>query len=438
MYKKLTTQSLVEDFAANNKIPLTVADEFVHAFFATISETLAAGESVKIKGWGTFKVSTMNDRESTDVNTGERIVIKGYNKVTFTPENALKDIINRPFSQFEAVELNDDYDIRNEQTEDDADEEEADDNNSPAELEEKEKPAVPSESDNLQSDRSQVPPSTTSDAEDSLRGKASSLTDEDKTESEAPEKQPPTSPKALKEEFLRDNPPEMVTYGKPKKTWRFWLPILLLLLIAAGVYTYTLWNGKPAHPAKFKIKEADMIKVESVKFDDEAENVAKERTEPTADLTNQTESSPESAPSLSDNDPQQKATETADEATANMQGEKKILSSEKKFLENKSENVDNKSAAEKNPGKPYKLALTPADAAKNLKDFTVADTTNYAISGTLAVHELQEGETIIRLAQMYYGDKKLWPYIVKYNWMKDPNHVSKGTVLNIPFLKQKE
>ena len=91
----------------------------------------------------------------------------------------------------------------------------------------------------------------------------------------------------------------------------------------------------------------------------------------------------------------------------------------------------------KNEGKPYKLPLTAADAAKPLKDFTAADTTNYTIAGTLTTHELKEGETIIRLAQVYYGDKKLWPYIVKYNWMKDPNHVSKGTVLNIPFLMPK-
>ena len=96
------------------------------------------------------------------------------------------------------------------------------------------------------------------------------------------------------------------------------------------------------------------------------------------------------------------------------------------------------SSVVKNNGKPYKLTLTTADAAKNLKDFTAADTTNYSIDGTLAVHELKDGETIIRLAQVYYGDKKLWPYIVKYNWMKDPNHVSKGTVLNIPFLKPKK
>ena len=59
------------------------------------------------------------------------------------------------------------------------------------------------------------------------------------------------------------------------------------------------------------------------------------------------------------------------------------------------------------------------------------------MSGTLVTHELKAGETIIQLAVKYYGDKRLWPYIVKYNWMKDFNNVAIGQMVNIPVLSEK-
>ena len=83
------------------------------------------------------------------------------------------------------------------------------------------------------------------------------------------------------------------------------------------------------------------------------------------------------------------------------------------------------------------VKLTELLEAKELKDITPADTTDYIIDGTLVTHELKSGETIILLARKYYGDKRLWPYIVKYNWMKDYNNVAVGQMINIPVLKDK-
>lgn len=83
------------------------AEEYLDAFFTVIEEALSAEKVVKIKGFGTFKLVEVRDRESVDVNTGERVVIEGHDKVTFTPENSLKELVNKPFSQFETVELND-------------------------------------------------------------------------------------------------------------------------------------------------------------------------------------------------------------------------------------------------------------------------------------------------------------------------------------------
>ena len=83
------------------------------------------------------------------------------------------------------------------------------------------------------------------------------------------------------------------------------------------------------------------------------------------------------------------------------------------------------------------VTITESLDAKTIKDITPADTTDYLMEGTLVTHQLKRGETLILLSKKYYGDKRLWPYIVKYNWMKDFNHVAIGQMVNIPVLKDK-
>ncbi len=106
----------VNDFARelSEKYGLSLGDasDFVSAMFDVVKEELdGADSSVKIKGFGTFKVSTVGARASVDVNTGERIIIDGRNKISFTPEVLLRDRVNRPFVQFETVVLNDGVDF---------------------------------------------------------------------------------------------------------------------------------------------------------------------------------------------------------------------------------------------------------------------------------------------------------------------------------------
>lgn len=87
------------------------AENFVRLMFAVVGDGLEQEKQVKIKSFGTFKMSSVKDRESVDVNTGERIVIEGRNKINFTPDNALRDFVNRPFAQFETVMINDGVDF---------------------------------------------------------------------------------------------------------------------------------------------------------------------------------------------------------------------------------------------------------------------------------------------------------------------------------------
>ena len=106
----------VNDFARELSerygLSLSDASDFIGAMFDVVSEELDdTDSSVKIKGFGTFKVSAVSARASVDVNTGERIIIDGRNKISFTPEVLLRDRVNRPFVQFETVVLNDGVDF---------------------------------------------------------------------------------------------------------------------------------------------------------------------------------------------------------------------------------------------------------------------------------------------------------------------------------------
>ena len=106
----------VNDFARELSerygLSLSDASNFIGAMFDVVNEELDdTDSSVKIKGFGTFKVSAVSARASVDVNTGERIIIDGRNKISFTPEVLLRDRVNRPFVQFETVVLNDGVDF---------------------------------------------------------------------------------------------------------------------------------------------------------------------------------------------------------------------------------------------------------------------------------------------------------------------------------------
>ena len=91
---------------AKSKLKKKDADRFANTIFEVVKDGLATDRLVKIKGLGTFKVIDIESRESVNVNTGERVVIEGHEKVTFTPDTTMKELVNKPFSQFETVVLN--------------------------------------------------------------------------------------------------------------------------------------------------------------------------------------------------------------------------------------------------------------------------------------------------------------------------------------------
>ena len=103
----MTIQEIAKILIEKNKLSQKDANKFATAMFEIIQQRLDSEGLVKVKGLGTFKMIRVEARESVSVRTGERVMIDSHAKVTFTPDATMKELVNKPFSQFETVILND-------------------------------------------------------------------------------------------------------------------------------------------------------------------------------------------------------------------------------------------------------------------------------------------------------------------------------------------
>ena len=104
---KISIQDLSSVLVEKRGLSKKDASNFITEMFDIVQQELEKDKIVKIKGLGTFKIIDVDDRESVNVNTGERVLIEGHGKITFTPDLLMKELVNKPFSQFETVVLND-------------------------------------------------------------------------------------------------------------------------------------------------------------------------------------------------------------------------------------------------------------------------------------------------------------------------------------------
>ena len=104
---KLNLSDLAPQLIEKHGLDRREANYFVESFISILHEGLEADQQVKIRGLGTFKVVGVEARESVNIHTGERVVIDSHMKLSFTPDAAMKELVNKPFSQFETVILND-------------------------------------------------------------------------------------------------------------------------------------------------------------------------------------------------------------------------------------------------------------------------------------------------------------------------------------------
>ena len=108
---KSSLSVLAKAVASKRGLTQAEAERFIATMFEVAGAGIQEDKLLKMKWLGTFKITSVKDRESVDVNTGERILIEGRDKISFTPDNILKEIINKPFAQFETVVVNDGVDF---------------------------------------------------------------------------------------------------------------------------------------------------------------------------------------------------------------------------------------------------------------------------------------------------------------------------------------
>ncbi len=393
---KISLSNIAEELAAKAGLSRESANNFAHAFVDTVEKGLQADGVVKVKGLGTFKLQEVSDRDSVDVNTGERITIKGYRKVTFTPDTVMKEFVNRPFAHFEPTELNEGYPTEEESVTDDPTEEPTD-TEEPTATE----PIVEPEIEPIV-----VEPTTEPSVAEESTIVNSPIAEELVVESVdvvlTTVDEPVTATPTIEEPI---DPP-----AKPRRRRGcLWILFTLLLLVAGIAFLYLkgwLPSMVSSH-SKESVSEQNDIPVRT--------NLEEELKEawgevPVAAQHPDTENS---TATIAVVEPASQETQPAAE-----------------------EEIKPVSVSEpKSESKAGVLPLTASLQAKTIKDITLADTTDYSISGTMLTHKLKSGETIIQLSNRYYGDKRLWPYIVKHNQMKNFNSVAIGQEIRIPVLE---
>ncbi len=433
MNEKLNIQNLIELLAEKHGMDKTDAESFVKEFFQLIEESLESDKYVKIKGLGTFKLIDVDSRESVNINTGERFEIQGHTKVSFTPEPTLKDLINKPFSHFETVVLNDETVLEDTPVEDNSDEEEKDENfvepesstvvvesqvvvqeTAKGNIEESIEEAVEITEESIESieEVAEVIEEKTEIAEEKLMETAEEEviqtveeTVEDIKEEPVSEETPsvyqaesalPSEEEDLVPTYEVPEPPSPPVNKAGSSTMKFFIGIVVLVvLLCVGAVTFMYYPDlldRMSTPSTEKVADEKLEKpavpvalTDSIVRKDTTTVVAKKDT-------------------------------VAEVVTPKVVEEPKPVAKQ-----------GTPATAPKKETK--KAAATPFEP----------DSVNYKIVGTKATHTIQEGETLTKVALRFYGTKALWPYIVKYNSgvIKNPDHVPYGTVIKIPELEKK-
>jgi len=488
MNEKLTLQYLIEALTKRHQMDPKDADAFVKAFFELIRRALERDKYIKVKGLGTFKRIETDSRGSDEEESEERTGTQGRSRITFTPDVAMRDSINKPFAHFETVILNEHTHFE------DMDEE------GEEQLPEEEKTGEASDSlldtekqEGVGTDESVDSGALAADTgEQDLPGEESVLKEEERLSDESIEQTSPddaslTEPETpVSEENHEENHLSDVQGTEEEK-----LPVV----------------------DKEESQNADIPQIESsVEADDASQSETHE--EPVSQEAEKKEVVPEVVPAT-EHGSQSLSEIPLDSSDKKIQKEERSklpwcmyatillvgvligggiiwallsgrryipeallreLISEKKVNNaillpkstEKKETLDTLAAMEtvqadsvgrQKPDsvvkqKPVHVTLptvssaapvvkTPApvkdEKPQAVKRETLADTMEYTITGTMDTYTLQNGESLVKVALKYYGNKKLWPYIVRHNRkvIKNPDNVPVGTVLQIPKLSPK-
>lgn len=392
MNEKITLQDIINLLCEKQGMTPKDAETFVRTMFDLIEEALTNEKYIKIKGLGTFKLTEVNSRESVHVNTGERIEIQGHSKVSFTPDTSMKELINKPFSHFETVVLNEGVELEDTVIEEEGTPESTEVSETTIKVEETtigqpiveesvvEKPIVETpaiEEPIIQESMTEEPIEENSIMDEPVM--EAPIVEE--TESEVPV-EPTIVEETIATEVLKSIESEesekpitaekeevstpMVPQGEEKKSSRIlWAIIIaLVLIILFGFYWLFM---RPSISTEIDLTVP--AKEEAI-----ASTPIEEEKQPEDTL--------------------------------------EILS----------------------------YVKLSAEELRNERVPSLADTLDYQIIGTKEEYTLQKGETIIRASVKFFGSKKYWPYIVKYNMdvLKDPDNIPAGAQVKIPILTPKK
>lgn len=394
MDERLNQQHLIELLAEMDGVSKKDADIFVREFFHLIEDAIEKDGIVKVKGLGTFKLVRVESRESVNINTGERFTIDGYNKISFTPDLSLRELINKPFEHFEAVELNDGIEFSDivtvheevsesvlsideveiTTTTDNCDEESINDIEQPEPiiLENKREASIVSHESVVDAVVVSITDAEVLPIEEDVSHSGDALNSV------------PSKSECQQEEIEKD---VVIHHNHQNHLYKYLVLIpVFVLIFCMGVISYLYF------PELFQLKFTDAMVEEKEII------VGKEAIE--------------------------KASQLSVVADSNL-----ILTSGK----------DSPVVVNTMPIEPIRQKETPQTKSEVGEDGTQPDSINYKIVGTKTTYTVKPGETLTRVALRFYGTKNLWPYIVKHNpnKIKNPNNVPSGTVLRIPEIIKK-
>ena len=248
---KISTQELAVVLVERWHIGKKEATQFVNELFFLIQKSLNEDKIVKVKGLGTFKIIDVDDRESVNVNTGDRVLIEGHGKITFTPDPLMKELVNKPFSQFETVVLKDGIDFN-----------EAEDTNQP------EVTAVPEETDENAAPLVEFVTEENATVEENVPSDENVVAEEKVSSEEdaAPEEIATTDESVASEE---EEPAVIVEEEEStfKKYWK-WIGIAVLTLAVGILIGYLMGNrSTPQDPAQTSVEVVDSEAVKALPND---------------------------------------------------------------------------------------------------------------------------------------------------------------------------
>lgn len=415
---KISLQELAEFMtAADETLDKKTCEAFARTLFEVVEEALLSDKFVKVKGFGTFKLVAVSDRESVNINTGERFQIEGHTKVSFIPDNTLKEEINRPFAHFETIDLSDETEQAELDAIDAAAAEEALENEEAEETVEEvaeEMPAdEPTEEVVEEEVMEEVPEEvlkeepveeTEEPMEEPVATEPQTIVTAEKKEEEPAKAEEPAAdttlesektpePEAEEQEEAPTALPVSYEYTEqpPRRPFNWWKAIgvfffvlaLMLLSYFAGYYRLLCpciiglpeWTEpQPVQPA---------AKVQPAK---------------TAPAKPQPAPAETTAPKISEN-------------SLN------------------SENPEQPESRKSKPAKPDPTPRKQQSAPAEVAPAPPADTTV-----ATQPHTVARGETLYSIARKYYGSDKYVNVIIRHNRIKNPNNIEKGTTLQIPIL----